>query len=154
MANRFSGKKCDELDMTPMVDVTFLLLIFFMITAAFSLQKSIQVPPADDQQAAQNKTIDDFQEDSIIVRVDSDNIFWISSPNWSEEKEAPNPHDMLVKLRGARRSDSGTRGDHVTSMLVLASGDARHEMVVAALDAGTAVGMEDVRLASFEDDDF
>ncbi len=34
----------DDLDMTPMVDVTFLLLIFFMITAAFSLQKSMEVP--------------------------------------------------------------------------------------------------------------
>ena len=31
----------EELDMTPMVDVTFLLLIFFMVTASFSLQKSI-----------------------------------------------------------------------------------------------------------------
>ena len=34
----------DELDMTPMVDVTFLLLIFFMVTASFSLQKSLPVP--------------------------------------------------------------------------------------------------------------
>jgi len=36
----------DELDMTPMVDVTFLLLIFFMVTASFTLQKSIPQPPA------------------------------------------------------------------------------------------------------------
>ena len=31
----------NEIDMTPMVDTTFLLLLFFMITAAFSLQKSL-----------------------------------------------------------------------------------------------------------------
>jgi biopolymer transport protein ExbD len=36
-------------------------------------------------------------------------------------------------------------------MLVLASGDATHEKVVDALDAGTAVGMEDVGLATFEE---
>src|SRR5688572_20269137 len=29
-----------EMDMTPMVDVTFLLLIFFMVTASFTMQKS------------------------------------------------------------------------------------------------------------------
>jgi len=29
-----------------MVDVTFLLLIFFMVTASFTLQKSIPQPPA------------------------------------------------------------------------------------------------------------
>ena len=28
-----------ESDMTPMVDVTFLLLIFFLVTAAFALQE-------------------------------------------------------------------------------------------------------------------
>ena len=35
----------DELDMTPMVDIVFLLLIFFMVTASFTLQKSMQQPP-------------------------------------------------------------------------------------------------------------
>ncbi len=39
----------DELDMTPMVDVTFLLLIFFMVTASFTLQKSIKQPPAQSE---------------------------------------------------------------------------------------------------------
>ncbi|HUG70447.1 MAG TPA: biopolymer transporter ExbD [Pirellulaceae bacterium] len=33
-----------ESDMTPMVDVTFLLLIFFMVTAAFAMQRSMVVP--------------------------------------------------------------------------------------------------------------
>ncbi len=33
-----------EADMTPMVDVTFLLLIFFMVTAAFTMQSAIVVP--------------------------------------------------------------------------------------------------------------
>ena len=31
-----------EMDITPMVDVTFLLLIFFMITASFAMQKSLE----------------------------------------------------------------------------------------------------------------
>ena len=39
-----SNKSDSEMDMTPMVDVTFLLLIFFMVTAAFAMQKSFQVP--------------------------------------------------------------------------------------------------------------
>ncbi|MFZ4471051.1 MAG: ExbD/TolR family protein, partial [Pirellula sp.] len=35
----------DDMDMTPMVDVTFLLLIFFMITASFSSEKVFEKPP-------------------------------------------------------------------------------------------------------------
>ena len=43
-----------ELDMTPMGDVTFLLLIFFMVTAAFTMQKSFQLPaPNEDVPSTQ-----------------------------------------------------------------------------------------------------
>jgi hypothetical protein len=38
--------------------------------------------------------------------------------------------------------------------MVVASGDATHETVVMALDAGSAVGMENVRLAPVDADDF
>ena len=39
-----------EMDMTPMVDIVFQLLIFFMITASFTMQKAMPVPkPKDDR---------------------------------------------------------------------------------------------------------
>ncbi len=34
----------DEIDMTPMIDCVFLLLIFFLVTASFALQKALEVP--------------------------------------------------------------------------------------------------------------
>ncbi len=36
----------DELDITPMIDVTFLLLIFFMVTSTMKKETALQVPPA------------------------------------------------------------------------------------------------------------
>jgi hypothetical protein len=36
--------------------------------------------------------------------------------------------------------------------MVLASGDARHTYVVKALDAGSAVGMDEVKLAMADDE--
>ena len=58
----------DDLDMTPMVDVTFLLLIFFMVTAAFSLQKSLEVPTPDQQEnATESRTLEEI-EASWMVR--------------------------------------------------------------------------------------
>ena len=47
------------LDMTPMVDVTFLLLIFFMITAAFSIQKSMQAEPPEPEDEGAAPDTDD-----------------------------------------------------------------------------------------------
>jgi biopolymer transport protein ExbD len=142
----------DELDMTPMVDVVFLLLIFFMVTAAFAQQKAIEIPPTQDNAAAQSRTIDEFSEDTIIVRVDGDNIFWVTSPAWSEEREAPSVHDMLIALREARQSGGDGAAAAPTTLLVLASEDASYEKVVAALDAGSDVGMEQVLLATAEDE--
>src|SRR5690606_13624257 len=36
----------EELDITPMIDVTFLLLIFFMVTSTMQQDAQLQVPPA------------------------------------------------------------------------------------------------------------
>jgi len=137
----------DGLDMTPMVDVTFLLLIFFMVTAAFALQKSLQMPTPDASEAAsQTRTLEELEQDDdyVIVRIDGDNTVWVN------DAEAPSEQELLAKLREARQGPPGTSTPGPSKLLVLASGDARHEKVVMALDAGTAAGMEDVRLADGE----
>jgi biopolymer transport protein ExbD len=140
-----------ELDLTPMVDVTFLLLIFFMITAAFALQKSIEVPPVDEE-SAQAQTVDELEKDSIVIRVDSDNVFWVGAPKWNEEQRCPSVQEMQITLRESRNTDKESpKGP--TKLLVQAHGDARHERVVAALDAGTGIGMESIQLMTYEDGD-
>jgi len=136
------------MDMTPMVDVTFLLLVFFMLTAAFALQKAMQVPPMDTDEASASQSVEQSDEDLVIVKIDGDNIFWVGAPGWNEERQAPSALQMLVELRQAREQ-IGSGGK--ATMLVQANGDAIHESVVAALDAGMAVGMEDIRLQAYED---
>jgi biopolymer transport protein ExbD len=140
-----------EVDMTPMVDVTFLLLIFFMVTASFALQKSFEIPaPQEKQEQARSVQQLEQDPDVVVVRIDSYNTFYLSGATWDEEQEAPTKQDLLAKLREARRGD---RGAVPTHMLVMAHGDAQHEKVVDALDAGTSVGMEDVKLVTVEDDE-
>ena len=135
----------DELDMTPMVDVTFLLLIFFMVTAAFSLQKSIEVPPPDQQQSAtQARTVEELEDDYVIVEIRSDNSIF-----FPDGSEAPSEQQVLVKLREGREDPASPAG-----LLVLADGDCRHETVVLVLDAGNAVGMEPIRLAMVDEMDY
>ena len=148
-ATRPRRRTDDEMDLTPMVDVTFLLLIFFMITAAFAAQKAISVPPVNDSEAAAAQTVDQLEEDSIVIRVDADNIYWVSAPNWNEEQRAISQADMRSQLREARNNGKGP-----AKLLVQANGSARHESVVAALDAGSGVGVEEIQLLSYEDGDF
>ncbi|MBI3469577.1 MAG: biopolymer transporter ExbD [Planctomycetes bacterium] len=142
-----SGRRIDdEMDMTPMIDCVFLLLIFFLVTSAFALQKSLLMPQPDaEQSAAPNRTITEIEEDDdyVIVRIDGENTVWVN------DSEAPSDQELLSQLRAARRGIAGQRPP--TSLLVLAAGDAWHETVVRALDAGSAVGMEHVRLATEEE---
>ena len=151
LQRRATEREAAEMDMTPMVDVTFLLLIFFTVTAAFVIQKALAVPPVQEEEAAASQTVEDLEKDSIVVRVDGDNVFWIGCPIWAEEQRAPSTTDMQAKVREARKGNESGPGP--AKMLVQANGDATHEHIVAALDAGSAVGMEDIRLMTYEDGD-
>jgi biopolymer transport protein ExbD len=143
-----------EMDMTPMVDVVFQLLIFFMLTASFTMQKSLNVPkPESTEPSSQAKSVEDFQQspDYVVVRVDAQNTFHVSSALWEDEIEAPSAQELLVKLREARQGDA--QGNVPSKMLVLANGEALHEWVVTAIDAGNDVGMDEVQLVTVEDDE-
>jgi biopolymer transport protein ExbD len=148
----FSGDKSHvvdgEMDMTPMVDVVFNLLIFFMVTAAFSLQKSIEIPKPQesDQPSTQVVEIED-NPDFVTILVDEFNTFQVITPEW--EKECPSQQELLVQLREAKQ---GSGGVVPTKVLVKAHGDALHERVVIALDSASAVKFEEVQLMTYEDD--
>lgn len=132
----------EEMDLTPMVDVTFLLLIFFMITASFSLQKSIQVPPPnpDEDGVSQSlQTLDDFREESIIVEIDNNNGIYV------DDTKLSNPADIVQAILDRRNQDGKPKSELVLS----AHKAARHETVVAVVDAANEVGMQKIRLASY-----
>ena len=58
----------------------------------------------------------------------------------------------MSQLKEAREGAPGTSTAGPSKLVVMASGDARHEKVVMALDAGTAAGFDDVRLANGVED--
>lgn len=64
---------CVRLDMTPMVDIAFLLLIFYMVSTVFAAPQSMQInlPEVGEEQ--------DFPESNLcVLRVDGDNNCWLS----------------------------------------------------------------------------
>jgi len=136
------------MDMTPMVDVTFLLLIFFMVTAAFSMQKSFEMPKP---KQGEERTRAEHQEDErepVTVEVDQYNTYRVITADW--EEEAPSEQELRIRLGEARRGDG--QSEISNSLLVKAHVDALHEKVVSAIDAGMEVGMEQVSLLTVEDD--
>ena len=63
-----------EIDLTPMLDVVFIMLIFFIVVASFIKEAGVEVNRPDDNQP-------DYPEDStsILVEVASDNQIWMEN---------------------------------------------------------------------------
>jgi biopolymer transport protein ExbD len=140
-----------EMDMTPMVDCTFLLLIFFMITASFSMQKAEQVSPPRDNDPTTQVVEQEVENENeyVTVRIDSENYYHIQIGN--EFREEPSKQGMIVALTEARTN--GIDGVIPTRLRIIAHGDSSHERFVAAVDAGIEVGMEEIKSEVTESDE-
>ncbi|HRX80963.1 MAG: biopolymer transporter ExbD [Planctomycetaceae bacterium] len=134
-----------ESDMTPMVDVTFLLLIFFMVTAAFAMQRSMVVPKPQPKEPVISAIVEEEPAD-IVVEVDEFNTFHVTADSF--EQEAPSEHDLVRVLRQIRERAVGEKP--INHMLVKANPEALHEKVVAALDSGAYVGIAEIELLTLD----
>lgn len=136
-----------DMDMTPMVDVTFLLLIFFMVTASFTLQKSIEQPPQTEEEPSLEVVVDEEEEpDYILVFVDEYNTFQViyGDHDW----ECPSEQELIRRLREVK--DDTSAGATPTELLVMGHAECLHERVVMAMDAGTEVGMASIQVTMTE----
>ena len=147
-----AGGQEAEMDMTPMVDVTFQLLIFFMLTASFVMQRSLEVPKPEKKDTTAGQTVEEVAEldDVVTVRIDENGTYFMSAAAVGEEIEIPSEQELIVRLRQSRQPDA--QGRVPNRLLVQSHGDALHRRVVSALDAGNEVGMEKVQLVTTDDD--
>ncbi|MCD6162344.1 MAG: biopolymer transporter ExbD [candidate division Zixibacteria bacterium] len=77
-----------RIDMTPMVDIAFLLLIFYMVTTVFSMPQSMEInlPPKD----IDEKPLPIAKSKLLEILVDTDgNIFWLHTPKGQEDMKLP-----------------------------------------------------------------
>jgi biopolymer transport protein ExbD len=80
-----------KLDMTPLVDIAFLLLIFYMVTTVFSMPQAMEInlPPADQEVEVEVK-----ESNLLTIRVDEDGRYW-----WN--LRTPSPENMPLMLPSA-----------------------------------------------------
>ncbi len=78
-----------RIDMTPMVDIAFLLLIFYMVSTVFSMPQAMEInlPPADDVV----KNLEVKESNLLSIRVDGESRFW-----WNMKTPSPDNLPMLL----------------------------------------------------------
>ncbi len=76
-----------RIDMTPMVDIAFLLLIFYMVTTVFSMPQAMEInlPELDKE----DDSFEVKESNLLTLRVDTDGFYW-----WNLRRVSPEnlPH--------------------------------------------------------------
>ena len=141
-------QKCKpgELDMTPMVDVTFLLLIFFMVTASFSLQKSIQMPRQASQLPSPAPVPPDPLELNVIeLHINESGSFLVFARQW--QRELPGKQSLISALTDAIGEDSAH-----SKLDIRVHEDGRLQVLVDAIDAANIVGISEIQVSQCDDE--
>ena len=130
-----SGPPNDFIDLTPAVDVTFQLLIFFMVTASFSMQKAFDVPPAKNVEGVSlNVTVPLDESPGVKVQVDPNNVMYVDS------KKATTYQEIFDLLTAEKNAASG-----VSDLDLELDPESIHEMRIIVIDAATQAGFTRVR---------
>ena len=126
----------EELDLAPMVDVAFQLVLFFMVTATTVLYKTLEIPKPTTEQAqsavaqGHSRSVDDLQKDYVLVEIDPGGAIKIDREPVSATVDA-----MAERLRTAREK-TGRK-----IMLLSADYSTAHRNAVLAYDAAIEIGM-------------
>lgn len=103
MARRTRSNDDDgmELNMTPMLDVVFILLIFFIVTSVF-----VKTPGIDPSIPTSSDSVD--WKPGILVAVNAEDEIWIDKTPYTIEEVRP----ILISLRDEnRKADGIIQGD-------------------------------------------
>jgi len=126
---RQTRKKDVEISLTPMIDVVFLLLIFFMVTTTFNRDTELQIKLPEAEGNKRNTP------DIIELSIDADGIYFVNNHQLVNQK--------LSTLKAALLKVSGEK--QRLPLIISADGRTPHQAVISALDVAQQSGF--VRLS-------
>ncbi len=116
-------------DLTPMLDVVFIMLIFFIVTATFIKETGVEVNRPDTKTAEAKKTV------SLLVGVAADSSIWIDK----KKVDIRNVRPMMERLH--LENPKG-------GLVIIADSESKVEKVLAIMDSARSIGISQVAIAS------
>lgn len=125
-----------NIDMAPLIDVVFLLLIFFMVSATFRDEARLRVRLPEAQGAPPTAST----PDSIRIAIDRAGHFYVNDRSLPDER----PATLIRTLAAASAPDSAER----PSVLIQADASTPHQAVMTAMDAASQAGFDRIAFAA------
>ena len=124
-------KRADFLvEMTPLVDVVFLMLIFFMVSTSFTVSNSLKLELPTSKATAQ-----DTQANEVLISIDASGQLYV-------QEEAVADGDLRRRILNVSKGDPNMR------VVLRADADTRHKRVVYAMDTIRELGMGKLAIAT------
>ena len=126
-----------EVNLTSLIDVVLLLLVFFMVSTSFVKQSqiSIQLPEAE------NTSVVEEVPDQIDIMITADGTYLVNG------RELIN--NRAETIRNALQKTSAGRND--LPLTISADANARHQDVVTAMDVAARLGFAKISIATVND---
>jgi len=123
------GEEESEINLTPMLDVVFIMLIFFIVTASFVKESGIDVNRPD---AA---TAEKKERGNILIAITDSGQFWV-------DKRQVDPRALRANIE--RLYAENPQG----AVVIQADEDSRNKWLVQAMDAARLAGVKNVSMAA------
>lgn len=141
---RFSDRKDEEtsINLTPLIDVVFLLLIFFMVSTTFSKESQlrIQLPESSEEPVEQ-------QTSSLLeIEISSKGVYAVKGPGDAKAKQLLNANRET--LRRAIMSEIQRDPDAEVITVIRADRQTPHESVITAMDVSRRLGLTNITFAT------
>ena len=125
-----------EVNLTSLIDVVFLLLIFFMVSTSFVKQSQISIRLPE----AQSTPVVDDAPERIDILITASGGYLVNG------RELIN--NRAETIRNALQKVSG--GDNTLPLTISADANARHQDVVTAMDVAGRLGFTRISIATVE----
>ena len=119
----------NEINLTPMLDVVFIMLIFFIVTATFIKEAGIQVERPD------TTTADSQDDAAILIAISPGDEIWIDR----KERDPRSVRSIIERLHAENPKGS---------IVIQADEGSTHEMLVVVMEAAKAAGVTNVAIAT------
>ena len=121
-----------DIDLTPMLDVVFIMLIFFLVVASFMKEDGLDLNQSDPARAPTTT------EESILISIKDDNLIWIG--------------ERVIDPRAIRANIKRMVAENPAATVVIqADRRSANKTLVQVMDASRRAGVYEISLAAQQD---
>ena len=139
---KFSDRTEEEtsINLTPLIDVVFLLLIFFMVSTTFSKESQLRIKLPE----SSNEPVEQEQTQVLEIEISAKGVYAVKGPQEETAKQLLNENPETLR----RAIINVTKGESDLILMIRADRQTPHQSVIRAMDISRRLGITNITFAT------